>query len=185
MKTKFHKVKGFNRRDLAVKFAEMGLNKGAEIGVRTGFYSEVLCKANPDLHLLSVDPYDVVYGDYRSNSVGYEQTRKFFEEAKKRLAPYNCEIIEKESIDAVRDVPYESLDFVYIDGSHELDWVMVDIIEWGKRIRKGGIISGHDYYRFRVGNVTDAVDVYTYAHKVKDVYLTDERMASFWFEKTW
>jgi glycosyltransferase involved in cell wall biosynthesis len=46
---------------------------------------------------------------------------------------------------AVTDFADESLDFVYIDGNHQLKYVVEDIVEWTKKIKKGGIIAGHDY----------------------------------------
>ena len=47
--------------------------------------------------------------------------------------------------DAVKDIEDSSLDFVHIDGDHSYDFVMQDIILWGRKVRIGGIISGHDY----------------------------------------
>ena len=185
MVTKFKTLKGFDRNNLAKDFAKKQLNNGVEVGVRYGEYSEILCKTNPNLKLKAVDPWNVVQGDYRSTVRGEQSQDNSYKKALNRLKSYNCELIKKESIDAVKDIPYKSLDFVYIDGSHEFDWVMVDIIEWGKRIRKGGIISGHDYYKFRVGNVVESVNLYTDVHKIPLVYLTDERTPSWWFKKKW
>lgn len=42
----------------------------------------------------------------------------------------------------------ESLDFVYIDGNHEYSYVKEDIDLWYPKIKKGGLISGHDYCLF-------------------------------------
>ena len=50
-------IPGIGRDDMASLFAELGFNSGAEIGVEQGFYSEVLCKANPELQLASIDPW--------------------------------------------------------------------------------------------------------------------------------
>ena len=95
------------------------------------------------------------------------------------------ELIKAMSMDAVRDVPKESLDFVYIDGNHMFDFVMQDIIEWSKRVRPGGIVSGHDYYRFRNAGIIPAVDLYTKMHKIKQFFLTDEKTPSFfWIKKS-
>ena len=41
---------------LSKLFAELNFNKGVEIGVDKGEFSEVFCKDNPNLHLFSVDP---------------------------------------------------------------------------------------------------------------------------------
>jgi hypothetical protein len=62
---------------------------------------------------------------------------------------------------------------------------MCDIIEWGKRVRRGGVISGHDYYRFINANVVDAVDIYCRIHKVNKINITDEKTPSWWFKRTW
>jgi hypothetical protein len=40
----------------------------------------------------------------------------------------------------------ESLDFVYIDASHEYEDVIKDLHAWYPKIKKGGYIGGHDYH---------------------------------------
>lgn len=179
------KIPKFNRRDLARKFAEQGFTKGVEVGVSIGHFSKILCEENPRLELKSIDPYTVVYNDSHTAKMGGLLQEQLYQQALKTLAPYNCEIIKKTSIEAVRDFPYESIDFVYIDGSHHFDYVMVDIIEWAKRVRKGGIVSGHDYTGSRWKDVQIAVDTYVRMHNVKELYLADERGAAWWFTKTW
>ena len=62
--------------------------------------------------------------------------------------------IRKLSMDAVTDFEDESLDAVYIDGNHKFDSVENDIKFWYPKVKKGGIMSGHDYYE----NVKCAVD---------------------------
>jgi hypothetical protein len=54
-------------------------------------------------------------------------------------------MLRKTSMEAVADIPDESLDFVYIDGLHNFKDVAHDIWEWSKKVRVGGLISGHDY----------------------------------------
>lgn len=41
----------------------------------------------------------------------------------------------------------ESLDFVFLDAEHLYDNVMEDLNLWYPKVRKGGIIAGHDYYQ--------------------------------------
>lgn len=66
-------------------------------------------------------------------------------------------------MEAVKDFDDESVDFVYIDGNHEFKYVAEDICEWSKKVKKGGVISGHDY--------TYSVPYHTYACHVKHVVL--------------
>jgi len=185
---RIERVKNFLRNNLAEKFAELGFTKGYEIGVHKGIYSEILCKANTKLCLKSVDPYTVVYQDDYSRNLGLRRQESVFKQAVNRLKPYNCEIIKKTSLEAVRNVPYETLDFVYIDGSHQFDYAMADIIEWTKRVKKGGIVSGHDYDPNLMSGVVLAVKTYAEAHNIEVVYLTSEstgraRCPSWWFIK--
>lgn len=172
-------VPKFKRKHLSKLFRDMGFKKGAEIGVAVGKYSEYLCKFNPGVELISVDPWS----SYSEDPRRIRKHEENYQESQKRLAPYGATLMRMMSMDAVRDIPPESLDFVYIDGNHMFDFVMQDIIEWSKRVRPGGIVSGHDYYRFRNAGVVEAVDVYTKMHKIRQWFLCDERPASFFWVK--
>ena len=37
------------------------------------------------------------------------------------------------------------VDAIYIDANHAYDYVLSDIDSWSKKVKKGGIIAGHDY----------------------------------------
>ena len=37
-------------------------------------------------------------------------------------------------------------DFVYLDGDHRKEGVTKDIMAWKSKVKKGGILAGHDYY---------------------------------------
>ena len=180
-------IPGFTRENLAKLFAEAGFNVGAEIGVESGAYSEVLCKANPNLYLYCIDAWKPYKGymDY-----AYCATLdKAYETAIKTLSPYGVDIIRKFSMDALQDIPDESLDFVYIDGNHTLQYVINDICEWSKKVKKGGIVSGHDYHHFkrsRQFGVVEAVNAYTQAYRINPWFTTDikkEGRSWFWVKK--
>jgi methyltransferase family protein/glycosyl transferase family 2 len=167
-------LRDFHRNDLAQLFAELGFKRGAEIGVAEGNYSEVLLKANPECELLLVDPWHA-YSENPQNKPS-DKHKFAYEETLRKIAPYRGAITAmKTSMEAVREIaenlPEHLLDFVYIDGNHLFDYVMQDLIEWSKRVRSGGIVSGDDYYqldqkRWVGGGVVEAVQAYTNAHKI-------------------
>ena len=53
--------------------------------------------------------------------------------------------IQKESVEASKDFLDESVDFIYLDASHDYDNVKKDLLVWLPKIKQGGIIGGHDY----------------------------------------
>jgi len=169
-------IPDMGRNQLAELFAELGFTEGAEIGVESGAYSEVLCKANPKLHLYCVDAW-ITYKGYRDYTRP-ETIAGFYENAQKTLAQYNTTLIRKFSMDAVREIPNASLDFVYIDGNHTFEFVTNDIAEWSKKVKPGGIVAGHDYHRYlkrRQIHVVDVVNAYTHAWQIGPWFVTGSK----------
>lgn len=157
-----------SRDGLACLFNELGFKQGAEIGVESGAYSEVLCKGNPELRLHAVDAWKA-YRGYRDH-VSQEKIDGFYEAAKARVAEFNCELLKGFSIEIAKQFKDESLDFVYIDGNHGFEWVVNDLAAWCRKVRVGGIISGHDYFLSKNGapfHVPYAVKGWTEAYRIK------------------
>lgn len=176
------KVKGFKRGNLAKKFRDMGFTCGAEIGVADGRYSEYLCKTIPDLKLWCVDPWEPYKGNNRYLGYSRRDHRPNEELARERMAPYKSIMFKLMSMDAVKLFSDGDLDFVYIDANHDYEYVKEDIEEWAKKVKKGGIVSGHDYYSFNHAGVQKAVDEYAKAHQLT-IFTTDEKEPSWWFIK--
>jgi hypothetical protein len=133
--------------DLSKLFAELKFNKGVEVGTDQGLYAEVLLKDNPNLELFCVDPWTPdAYEEGKSGVV--EDTKYFnarYDETKERLLPYNAHLVRKTSMEALDQFEDGSLDFVYIDANHDFLNFTMDLHYWMKKVRPGGIISGHDY----------------------------------------
>jgi len=166
-------VKKATRNLLAEFLRDEGFNKGAEIGVQWGRFSERLCISNPNIELYSVDPW--------RHKRRMERLQEKYETACKRLEPYNCTVIRKTSMEALADFKDASLDFVYIDGNHTFDYVVTDLVQWSYKVREGGIIALHDYYHFGGGGVVEAVDAYTRAWNINPWFVTYEVMPTvFW-----
>lgn len=153
-----------DRHELARYFNQLGFKVGAEVGVCDGRFSQELCKTIPGLKIYCIDAWKA-YSD-NSQDGSQQQLNKSLRVALERLKNFNATIIMKWSLDAVKDVN-EMLDFVYIDCNHKFDYAMEDIIAWSRKVRKGGIVSGHDYLNIKDFGVIPAVDIYTKIHGYK------------------
>lgn len=178
---RFIKLPG-KRDSLSKLFVELGLNKGVEVGVEQGKFSESLCKRNPDIELYAVDAWSV-YKGYREH-VSQDKLDGFYEAVKKRLKPYNCTVIKGFSLDVAKTFEDGSLDFVYIDGNHEFTQVVQDVAAWEKKVKKGGIVAGHDYRRGDsswICHVKDVIQAWTYSHGIKPYFIFEDEKSPSWF----
>ena len=152
------------REMLGDLFRELNYKEGAEIGVEAGRFSFQLLSRNPSMTLHCIDPWQS-YDGY-IDPINLKDLPGTMQVAKDRLKGLNANFIQDFSMRAVRSFADNSLDFVYIDGNHNLPYVMNDIIQWHKKVRVGGIVAGHDYVRGHkdrptILRVVEAVNWYT------------------------
>lgn len=86
------------------------------------------------------------------NNTLYEKFLSNIEPVKNYINP-----IRMESLKAVELYKNNSLDFVFVDASHDYENVKKDIEAWYPKVRSGGILAGHDYVEVWKG-VMQAVD---------------------------
>jgi predicted O-methyltransferase YrrM len=163
----------FDRNALALLFNEVGYKVGAEIGIYQGAFSKVLCTSIPKLKLYCIDPWV----PYLKRRLTQQMQDIHYARAVRRLKRFNTTIIREMSTVAVKDFADGSLDFVYIDAAHDFDNVMLDLINWVPKVRKGGIVSGHDYFKRDQMGVLEAVNAYTQAHYIIEWYITGHNLA--------
>ena len=170
-----------NRQQLAELFRDKGFTTGVEVGVHRGYYSQTLAKTIPDLTLYAVDPW-VMPERFKDNGETLTASHKA---AIDRLEPLGVTLMQQTSMDAVRYFAPHSIDFVYIDGDHSFDGVMGDLIEWGRRVKKRGIIAGHDYTEGTA--VIEAVDMYVKHHGLELIVTEelDDKARSWYVIKKW
>jgi hypothetical protein len=159
-----------SRDGLPEFFIQMGYKVGAEIGVYKGGYTEQLCKVG--LKIYAIDPWLP-----NTDNRGKERQDSLHESTIERLKPYDCAVLRRTSEYSLQFFTNNSLDFVYIDGDHTFKSIAHDIYEWEKRVRPGGIISGHDYFNSIPGDgtanvhVKSIVDAYVEAFAIKNWYI--------------
>jgi len=137
-----------HRVELPLLLTRKGLlGTAAELGVHRGDFAALFLNRWPGKEYLCIDHYQ----DYSSLGLR-EIDRKV---AHVQLARYGDRVkwIQEDSTLALRALPRESLDFVYIDAEH-LEWAVAeDILAAWPRIRPGGILAGHDFDRDFIGTV--------------------------------
>ena len=177
-------IPNVGRDNLATLLHELDFKTGVEVGVDRGYYSEVLAKANPQMNVYGVDPWesleickDNAPQRRTENHVSQARCDQYYRRAKLRLSPYpNYEIIREYSCDAINRFADGSLDFVYIDANHNYAFVTDDMSMWSRKVRSGGIVSGHDYYNTSATSkfqlcVKQAVNDYVKANNIKPLII--------------
>ncbi len=142
---------------------------GAEVGVYRGTHAREMLELLDIRKLILVDPWKY-YNDYvtaESRKVNLQQS---FLDCRKLLEPFRKQVeivwIKQKSEIAAERIPDNSLDFVYINGNHEYDFVYKDIVTWVPKVKKGGFVGGHDYTKLFNG-VRRAVNKYCRPRKIK------------------
>ena len=137
----------------------------AEIGCYAGEGALFFLKSGKIKKYYAVDPWkDSLEGEVEGTEE-FKQRTKFvydnIEWAEKsfdiRILPYKDIVVKLKMtfFEAWHLLP--QLDLIYIDGDHRYDGVLNDILLAKKLVKKGGIISGHDYHWESPG-VIKAVD---------------------------
>jgi predicted O-methyltransferase YrrM len=140
--------------DLNIKITKM-VEIGSYQGESTVLFAENLKFLDV---LYAVDPWENGYAtgdscsdDYPMGVVehNFDLRSKKYPQIKKQK---NFSEIFVNSIDDL------SLDFVYIDGNHSYESCKKDIEIWLPKVKKGGIIAGHDYLAACFMGVVNAVN---------------------------
>ncbi len=123
---------------------------GLEIGVHDGWHALDMMENLPIDKLYLIDPW-MSYEEYYESVGNPRKTQKALDErmrvAQKILKKYGDKVkfIRKLSDDALSDFKDESLDFIYIDGNHQYEFVKKDVENYYPKVKKGGVIGGDDY----------------------------------------
>jgi len=142
--------------DLAIERASSG-SKFVEIGVwkggSTAYMGVEIFNSGKKIEYDAIDTFE--------GSKEHGQVVGLYEEALLNLRPILdlklVNLIKGHSLEVASRYANESLDFCYIDGSHEYEDVKSDILAYLPKVKVGGILAGHDYDKLWSG-VIKAVD---------------------------
>lgn len=116
------------------KFVEVGSYKGRS----TVCLAVEILNQNKDIKIDCIDIWEpnLMYEDLTLQEFMYN-----IDPVKDLIKP-----IKMNSEDAAKMYEDQSIDFVFIDADHSYEAVKKDIMLWWPKVKKGGIISGHDEY---------------------------------------
>jgi hypothetical protein len=159
----------------------------AEIGVFDGSFARLILERNPK-SLLLIDPWlhqeSRVYPDDDWANLSTEQFELLYQDVKSRLGSDPRVAIARDfSYHYAKNVPYESIDFVYIDAVHTFEGCYCDALIWYQKLKHGGWLCGHDFTGKFLG-VRYAVEAFSKLSGEKMSLLTMEQHASWGIQKT-
>jgi len=121
-----------------------GRGKMVEVGSLAGFSTKIFSRHFE--HVYSVDPYAAGYDDVRdqnSDAFRLHLARDLF----------TIRFLDEPNVTQYREASHvgcerfgdQSLDLVYLDGSHTYEDVLRDIRCWKPKVKPGGTLAGDDY----------------------------------------
>lgn len=135
---------------------------GVEIGCLDGYSSAVILDAS-ELHLTSIDPFipDSMEASligskdrYLENVAPYGDRAELIEDYSERAVGFfGWHVFEYDSVTGLptKQEPMVTLDFLFIDGDHNVEAVWRDFNDYTPRLKPGGILAIHDARMFREG----------------------------------
>ena len=125
--------------------------KGVEVGILKGPTFKSLMITCPNLTLTGVDTFipDIIWKSRKikdTKELLQIEPGYWYQELLDFCKDYDgrANLIRNFSNQAVNEFEDESLDFVFIDASHDFHSVNEDIYLWKNKVKKGGMVSGHD-----------------------------------------
>ena len=117
------------------------LEIGCYYGKSTIFLSESIKESGKNIKLHVIDTFDG-YGNSKIENNFYEVFKKnVFNSGSDEI----IKIYSGKSEDEILKFKDEFFEFIFIDGSHDYDDVKRDIQNCLKKLKIGGVLSGHDY----------------------------------------
>ncbi len=159
-----------SRMELLKRLPQNGIV--AEIGVNKGNFSkEILSLCAPE-KLVLMD----IWASKRYHGGLFDDVKKKFES---EISIGKVEIIRDLSFGGIANCPDQYFDWVYLDTDHTFDTTRRELELLRPKMKKGGIIAGHDYiignwnagYRY---GVVEAVREFCLTYNWEMIFLTHE-----------
>ena len=147
-------------------FVELGCYKGKS----TSFIGVEIHKRKRDINFFAVDSFQGATNSTDANEIKAYEGISEIEES----YTYNVSLIGNKikTIVSLTDEAAQyfedgSVDVIFVDGGHSYEVVKADILAWLPKMKKGGIMAGHDFNAWQ--GVNKAVtEIFGTPHKVEN-----------------
>jgi hypothetical protein len=116
-------------------FVEVGCWEGKS----TTFMAEKIKGSGKDIKFYAVD----IWEDYIQEGMLWKANMDLFINNIEPVKEY-INILKGDSTEAVKHFEDGTVDFVFIDGNHQYEFIKSDIEQWLPKMKKGGVLAGHD-----------------------------------------
>ncbi|GAB4813768.1 hypothetical protein N2152v2_000814 [Parachlorella kessleri] len=147
------------RGDIPATLQAEGLKVGAELGVQNGDFAAHTLRvwtACERYYLVDLWGHQANYEDL-ANVNDDEQERRY-QQTQANLQPWKEKTVflRNYTVEAAKQIPDGSLDYIYVDARHDYCGVMEDLETYWPKLRRGGILAGHDYLAAQDPSVKDS-----------------------------
>lgn len=137
------------RSDLGLHLNNLGLlGEGVELGTYEGEFAEQILRNWRGEKLWLVDSWCYL-DDYLDSYNGSDEVMQArYELAMRRLQCFRSRVgwLRERTEIGVSRFQDETLDFIYVDANHSYFHALNDLRLWYPKVKRGGLISGHDYF---------------------------------------
>jgi hypothetical protein len=138
---------------LATMMIEQQYKTFVEVGCKEGRTTGHILKTVPDSEVIAIDPWitqEANPNDPTKETYESWDFKKIEDEFWANVGEHKerCEFMRCTSREAASFLGHakdNTLDLVFIDALHDYESVMQDISLWWPKVRKGGVLAGHDF----------------------------------------
>lgn len=152
-----------------------------EVGVFKGSFSEFIhTHLEPsELHLIDIFNGNGHSGDKDGLNIEYADLGEVYQLLCEKYHNTSVKVHKGFSKSILKKFDDEYFDVIYIDADHSYESVRKDLDLSLKKVKKGGIISGHDYIKENFSGVYRAVNEFCLENNLKINYLTHDKCPTF------
>lgn len=150
-------------REKLLEYCEQG-KVWAEVGVAQGYFSDKILKVCKPSKLYMIE-FEAEY------------VRNLEKRFNREIKEGKVQILHGDSCEKLACLPDNELDYVFLDATHDYEHPSRELALCKKKVRRGGMIMGHDYTRFSMWEagqygVVEAVNEFCIKNAYEFAYLT-------------